>query len=50
MRLTGRRGQKNSGKVLLSTADIAQLNTQTAAGVESFVDLVTYPPSSACRR
>lgn len=34
---------KNSGKVLLSTADIAQLNTQTAAGVESFVDLVTYP-------
>ena len=34
---------KNSSKVLLSATDIAQLNTQTAANVDSFVDLVTYP-------
>lgn len=34
---------KNSGNVLLSAAEIAQLNVQTAATVDSFVDLVTYP-------
>ena len=34
---------KNSGNVLLSAAEIAQLNTQTATSVEGVVDLVTYP-------
>ena len=34
---------KNSGNVLLSATEIAQLNTQTATSVEGVVYLVTYP-------
>ena len=34
---------RGSGDLLLSTTEIAQLNTQTAASVSSVVDLVTYP-------